>query len=93
METVARNRIKDFHFETNKTSLYHLHSIKEIIFDERKTLTKISMRNLSPQFPQMSAHIGHDKIRNKQTGEKRIMHNWWRIRGKTLTKISTHNLS
>ena len=47
METVARNRIKDFHFKTNKTSLYHLHSIKEITSDERKTLTKISTRNLS----------------------------------------------
>ena len=70
METAARNRIKDFHFETNKTSLYHLHSIKEITSDEHKTLTKISMRNLSQQFPQTSAHIGHDKIRNKQTGEK-----------------------
>ena len=67
---MARNRIKDFRFETNKTSLYHLHSIKEIASDERKTLTKISMRNLSRQFPQTSTHIGHDKIRNKRTGEK-----------------------
>ena len=47
METAARNRIKNFHFETNKTSLYHLHRIKEINSDERKTLTKISTRNLS----------------------------------------------
>ena len=47
METAARTRIKDFHFKTNKTSLYHLHSINEIISDERKTLTKISTRNLS----------------------------------------------
>ena len=51
METVAKNRIKDFHFETNKTSLHHLHSIKEITSDEHKTLKKISMRNLSRQFP------------------------------------------
>ena len=66
----ARNRIKDFHFKTNKTSLYHLHSITEITSDERKTLTKISTHNLSRQFPQTSAHIKHDKIRNKRTGEK-----------------------
>ena len=70
METAARNRIKDFHFKTNKTSLYHLHSIKEITSDERKTLTKISTCNLSRQFPQTSTHIGHDKITNKKTGEK-----------------------
>ena len=50
--------------------MYHLHSIKEITSDEHKTLTKISTRNLSRQFPQTSAHIGHDKIRNKRTGEK-----------------------
>ena len=37
---------------------------KEITSDERKTLTKISMCNLSRQFPQTSAHFGHDKIRN-----------------------------
>ena len=42
--------------------MYHLHSIKEITSDERKTLTKISTRNLSRQFPQTSAHIGHDEI-------------------------------
>ena len=67
---MARTRIKGFHFETNKTSLYHLHSTKEITSDEHKTLTKISTHNLSQQFPQTSAHIGHDKIRNKKTGEK-----------------------
>ena len=50
--------------------MYHLHSIKEITSDERKTLTKISTCNLSQQFPQTSAHFGHDKIRNKKTGEK-----------------------
>ena len=69
METAARNRIKDFHFKTNKTSLYHLHSIKEITSDEHKTLTKISTRNLSQQFPQTSTHFGHDKIRNKKTSK------------------------
>ena len=42
METAPRNRIKDFHFKTNKTSLYHLHSIKENTSDECKTLIKIS---------------------------------------------------
>ena len=47
MKTATRIRIKDFHFETNKTSLYHLHGVIEITSDERKTLTKISMRNLS----------------------------------------------
>ena len=55
---------KDFHFKTNKTSLYHLHDVIEITSDERKTLTKISMRNLSQQFPQTSAHFARDKIRN-----------------------------
>ena len=70
METVARTRIKDFYFKTNKTSLYHLHSIKEITSDQCKTLTKISTCNLSRQFPQTSAHFGHNKIRNKKTGEK-----------------------
>ena len=48
-----------------------LHSIKEITSDECKTLTKISMCNLSRQFPQTSAHsIMHDKIRNQKTGRK-----------------------
>ena len=48
-----------------------LHNIKEITSDERKTLTKISMCNLSQQFPQTSAHsIMHDKIRNQKTGRK-----------------------
>ena len=61
MDTVARNRIKDFCFETNKTSLYHLHSIKEIASDERKTLTKNS-RNLSQQFPHTSTRFGHGEI-------------------------------
>ena len=28
------------------------------------------MCNLSRQFPQTSAHFGHDKIRNKRTGRK-----------------------
>ena len=46
-----------------------LHSIKEITSDERKTLTKISTRNLSRQFPQTSTHYMHDEIRN----EKNIM--------------------
>ena len=40
--------------------------------DERKTLTKISTRNLSQQFPQTSAHFGHDKIRNKKTGKEHL---------------------
>ena len=70
METAARTRIKDFHFKTNKTSLYHLHSINKIISDEHKTLTKISTCNLSQQFPQTSTHFRHDNIRNKKTGEK-----------------------
>ena len=47
-----------------------LHSIKEITSDEHKTLTKISMCNLSRQFPQTSAHYVHDKIRNQKTEEK-----------------------
>ena len=70
METAARTKIKDFHFKTNKTSLYHLHSINEIISDERKTLTKISTRNLSRQFPQTSTPFRHNNIRNKKTSEK-----------------------
>ena len=47
-----------------------LHSIKEITSDERKTLTKISTRNLSRQFPQTSAHYMHDKIRNEKNIKK-----------------------
>ena len=47
-----------------------LHSIKEITSDERKTLTKISTRNLSRQFPQTSTHHMHDKIRNEKNIKK-----------------------
>ena len=50
-----------------------MHSSKEITSDERKTLTKISTCNFSQQFPQTSTHIRHNKIRNKQTGEKQIV--------------------
>ena len=35
------------------------------------------MRNLSRQFPQTSAHFGHNKIRNPAFSS---LHNWWRIR-------------
>ena len=44
-----------------------LHSIKEITSDERKTLTKISMRNLSKQFPpnQRTFHARQNKEREK----------------------------
>ena len=30
------------------------------------------MRNLSQQFPQTSAHFGHDKIRNKKTSKEHL---------------------
>ena len=30
------------------------------------------MRNLSQQFPQTSAHFGHDKIRDKKAGKKHL---------------------
>ena len=53
--------------------MYHLHSIKAITSDERKTLTKISTHNLSRQFPQTSAHFGHDEIRKPA---KSIVLNW-----------------
>ena len=57
-----------------------LHSIKEITSDERKTLTKISMCNLSRQFPpnQCTFHARQNKELEKP--KERTVHNWWRIR-------------
>ena len=63
METAARYRIKRLSFRDQQNSLYHLHSIKEITSDECKTLTKISTRNFSQQFSQISARFGHDETR------------------------------
>ena len=79
METATRIRIKDsFQDQQNQfVSFTYLHSIKKkIASDERKTLTKIPTRNCSQQFPQTSAHLGHDEIRKPVSSH---LHNWWRI--------------
>ena len=43
--------------------MFVLFTLLKVALDERKTLTKISMRNLSQQFPQTSARFGPDEIR------------------------------
>ena len=52
-------------FDSDTTEHICIIYIIKLTLDERKTLTKISMRNLSQQFPQTSAHFGHNKIRDK----------------------------
>ena len=52
--------------------MFVLFTLLKLTLDECKTLTKISTHNLSQQFPQTSAHFGHDKIRNKKTGKKHL---------------------
>ena len=61
---MTRIRIKELSFQDQQTSLYHLHGVIESTSDECKSLTKISMHNLSWQFPQTSTHFGHNKIWN-----------------------------
>ena len=73
---MTRIRIKELSFQDQQNQFYHLYGVIEITSDEHKTLTKISMCNLSQQFPQTSAHFGHDKIRNLASSH---FHNWWRI--------------
>ena len=43
--------------------MFVLFTLLKVALDERKTLTKISMHNLSQQFPQTSARFGPDEIR------------------------------
>ena len=71
MRTATVTKIKRT-FDSDTTEHVCIIYIIKLTLDECKTLTKISTRNLSQQFPQTSAHFGHDKIRDKKTGKKHL---------------------
>ena len=76
LKTTTKSRIKDFRSRHNETRLYHLHLVK-LTLDERKTLTKVSMRITSHKHsPNQSATFGQqmqaatEQRRNKQTMQR-----------------------
>ena len=70
LRTATVTKIKGLSIQT-QLNTFVLFTLLKMTLDECKTLTKISMHNLSQQFPQTSARFGHDEIR-KQT--KSILH-------------------
>ena len=73
LRTATVTKIKGLLIQT-QLNMFVLFTLLKLTLDECKTLTKISTRNLSQQFPQISARFGHDKIRNKKTGKKNHAH-------------------
>ena len=73
LRTATVTKIKGLSIQT-QLNTFVLFTLLKLTLDERKTLTKISMHNLSQQFPKTSARFGHDKIRNKKTGKKNHAH-------------------
>ena len=69
-------------------NMFVLFTLFKLTLDERKTLTKISMRKPLTTVPQTSAGFRHNYNRQQkhcaQSGgrklEKSILHNWWRTR-------------
>ena len=62
LRTATVTKIKGLSIQT-QLNTFVLFTLLKLTLDERKTLTKISMRNLSQQFPQTSARFGHNEIR------------------------------
>ena len=60
--TATVTKIKGLSIQT-QLNTFVLFTLLKLTLDEHKTLTKISTRNLSQQFPQTSACFGHDEIR------------------------------
>ena len=71
LRTATVTKIKGLSIQM-QLNMFVLFTLLKLTLDECKTLTKISMRNLSQQFPQTSAHFRHDKIRNKKTSKKHL---------------------
>ena len=68
LRTATVTKIKGLSIQT-QLNTFVLFTLLKLTLDECKTLTKISTRNLSQQFPQISTRFGHGKIRNKKTGK------------------------
>ena len=70
LRTATVPRIKGLSIQTQQ-NMFVLFTLFKLTLDERKTLTKISTRNLSQQFPQTSACFGHDGTsKTSKTAEK-----------------------
>ena len=76
LRTATVTKIKGLLIQTQHNT-FVLFTLFKLTLDERKTLTKISTRNLSQQFPQISTHFGHDKVRNKKTSK--LQRNWRKV--------------
>ena len=76
LRTATVTKIKGLLIQTQQNT-FVLFTLFKLTLDERKTLTKISTRNLSQQFPQTSTHFGHDKVRNKKTSK--LQRNWRKV--------------
>ena len=70
LRTATVTKIKGLLIQTQRNT-FVLFTLLKLTLDERKTLTKISICNLSQQFPQASARFGHDEIRKPA---KSILH-------------------
>ena len=62
LRTPTVTKIKGLLIQT-QLNTFVLFTLLKVALDERKTLTKISTRNLSQLFPQTSARFGPDEIR------------------------------
>ena len=62
MRTAIITKIKGLSIQTQQNT-FVLFTLVKLTLDERKTLTKISMRKPLTTIPQTSAHLGHEGTR------------------------------
>ena len=71
--TVTVTKIKGLLIQT-QLNKFVLFTLLKLTLDERKTLTKISMRNLSQQFPPNQCMLWARQNKEQKTGKKRTVH-------------------